>query len=505
MKKVYQIMFYVLFTAIVANIIFADEITLSSESVEYRKLEYSRYQRVKGLLTPEEYFEDLEALEYLITAGYAGYEEMVERGFNVKNFHKNITEQFDDKDEIITRDFYFAVTKELKPYISDSHFIISHYTDTTSFSDRKFVAWSDIFVTNNGEEYLVSESTVPEINKGDKFNGSQENLFYYPVKGKETYRIGVLTDSDTQKTSKTFTFNSRDFSVPLKQDGAIQVRPMKFKEFETENSAYIALNCFLFPEAEDSASRAANIIFKKFINLGKKYNKKKTIILDLRTNMGGDPLIPLRFSYGLYKNCKTDLQGPVSTKLSKWHSNSFFERKQIYSPAYLEIYKGYLLARNYTGQANNISRQIEEIKKAPVRKLVLKTLNPSGMFKKKPKFKGKLIILTDRNTVSAGEFAIIQAKHILGEKNVIVVGENTWGMAAFWNIMDVQLPNSKINIHTAFGTGETIRKNKNWHGEGTGLFPDYWCTGNDLNETIFMISGDTEMKEKLKDIEFRLM
>lgn len=34
---------------------------------------------------------------------------------------------------------------------------------------------------------------------------------------------------------------------------------------------------------------------------------------------------------------------------------------------------------------------------------------------------------------------------------------------------------------------------------------DYWALGCDLNETIFLETNDSEMKEKLKNIEFRLL
>lgn len=37
------------------------------------------------------------------------------------------------------------------------------------------------------------------------------------------------------------------------------------------------------------------------------------------------------------------------------------------------------------------------------------------------------------------------------------------------------------------------------------FFPDYWVTGSDLNEAIYLITNDYKMKEKLKNIEFRLL
>ena len=504
MKKVFIISAATLFFTICLTSISANDITIKTEPVEFREVELSRFEKIKTNLSHTEFEEDLGALCYLISTGYAGYEDMIENGFSIDSFKEQILSEFKEKEEINSRDFYFALVNGLKPFINDSHFMIAHFTDLYSFSTRKFCAWSDIFVKKDGDNYSVTESNLPAVKKGDIFTDDTTYLFYYPSKGKDTYRIGFLTDI-TPEIKKDFSFNNGSISVPLKQDGAIERRPMKYKSFETKDSAYIELNDFLRPEADSPQRKSADIVFNKFINLGQKYNSKKNIILDLRSNSGGLTELPLAFIFSLYTNKNFNDTDTLLDRLATWDTESFFERKQILSPSYYQILAQYEESRNNIPGKMFADSKITTQKQKTERIVVKNILKPSKLFSRGSKFKGKLIILTDRNTVSAGEGAILFAKQIFGNDKVYTVGENTYGMAEYWNVFDVQLQNSKMNIHTSFSRNETMRKNELWHGEGTGLYPDYWCTGSDLNETIFMITGDKEMKEKLKNIEFYLM
>ena len=504
MKKVFIFFTSVLFISLSSLSAYENDIIIKTEPVEFKEVQFSHFERIKTSLSREEFEKDLESLCYLLSTGYAGYEDMIKNGFSIESFEQNILDKFESKEIINSRDFYFSLEEGLKPYINDSHFIIAHFTDLYSFSTRKFCAWSDIFMCKEKDDYFVTESNVPYISANDKFTDEKQYLFYYPVKGKNIYRLGFLTEKGAA-TQKDFSFNNKTISVPLKMDGAIERRPMKFKDFSTKDSAYIEINDFMRPEAGSPQKMAAEIIFNKFINLGQKYNDKKNIILDLRSNSGGLTEMPLAFFFSLYTNKNYKDTDTIIERLSNWNHESFFESTQILSPAYYQILAQYEESRNNIPGKMFADSKITTQKQKPERIVVKNILKPSKLFSRGSKFKGKLIILTDRNTVSAGEGAILFAKQIFGNDNVYTVGENTYGMAEYWNVFDVQLPNSKINIHTSFSRNETMRKNEQWHGEGTGLYPDYWCTGCDLNETIFMITGDEEMKEKLKNIEFYLL
>lgn len=504
MKKVFIFFTSVLFISLFSLSAYENDIIIKTEPVEFKEVQFSHFERIKTSLSRKEFEKDLESLCYLLSTGYAGYENMIKNGFSIESFEQNILDKFEGKETINSRDFYFSLKEGLKPYINDSHFTIAHFTDLYSFSTRKFCAWSDIFLRKDKDDYFVTESNVPYISTNDKFTDEKPYLFYYPVKGKNIYRLGFLTEELTA-TQKDFSFNNKTISVPLKIDGAIERRPMKFKDFSTNDSAYIEINDFMRPEAGSPQKMAAEIIFNKFINLGQKYNDKKNIILDLRSNSGGLTVMPLAFFFSLYTNKNYKDTDTIIERLSNWNHESFFESTQILSPAYYQILAQYEESRNNIPGKMFADSKITTQKQKPEKIVVKNILKPSKLFSRGSKFKGKLIILTDRNTVSAGEGAILFAKHIFGNDNVYTVGENTYGMAEYWNVFDVQLPNSKINIHTSFSRNETMRKNEQWHGEGTGLYPDYWCTGCDLNETIFMITGDEEMKEKLKNIEFYLL
>lgn len=115
-----------------------------------------------------------------------------------------------------------------------------------------------------------------------------------------------------------------------------------------------------------------------------------------------------------------------------------------------------------------------------------------------------MIFLLDRNSYSASELSPLFAKRILGE-NVKIIGENSAGCIQFGDVLPYQLPNSRIAISLSSAKNTLLNYFENWHGEQYGIYPDYWALGCDLNETIFLETNDSEMKEKLKNIEFRLL
>jgi hypothetical protein len=64
---------------------------------------------------------------------------------------------------------------------------------------------------------------------------------------------------------------------------------------------------------------------------------------------------------------------------------------------------------------------------------------------------GKLVILTDNTTFSGAIITAALAKHFAG-KRAVLMGEKQGDRLAFWaEGNDIQLPNSKIVVHTATG------------------------------------------------------
>jgi len=72
-------------------------------------------------------------------------------------------------------------------------------------------------------------------------------------------------------------------------------------------------------------------------------------------------------------------------------------------------------------------------------------------------------------------------------------------------VLDYLLPGSGISIRLGANYNSFYDDFAQWHGEGIGIFPDFWSTGEDLNETIFLATEDEAMKEKLGKIGERLL
>lgn len=480
---------------------FSKETEISREPCEFKEVSlFEGY--MNSFISRKEFYSDLNHLCYILSCGYAGYEDMVLLGFNQDDFKKKVEDEFKNQNEIETRKFYFALKNALIPYMNDAHFQLVCFYDSHSFCEKSICYWSNIFVQYKDDSYFVYESGK-KVEKGEKYLGDLENLFYYPAKGENVFRLGKISSENLSETEFNFE-NAEEKSHKIKaelfNDGQIEVRPMKYKEFETSDSAYIAMNSFSLPSENDSFRRAAEIVFEEFSRSGKKYNAKKNIIVDIRTNGGGDATVPALFLHSLYSNNPIKNLAINYRKANNWFSDFFKDFDIVYSP--VSVQANFLLAEIRGGVSqNDISRYfstIEKLEEKPEKIVLREDTKKSNLFNGKCKFDGKLILLTDRNTKSAAECFVFMAKEVFGDEKVFVIGENTSGMSTYWNLVTLRLPNSGIGVHTAFGRNHNFEKFSDWHGEGFGIYPDYWTCGSDLNETIFLATQDEEMKEKLK-------
>lgn len=279
---------------------------------------------------------------------------------------------------------------------------------------------------------------------------------------------------------------------------------MKYHDFATEDSAYVALNSFL-PPSDDSSGNAAAIILEKFVCCALKYNGKKHIIIDMRSNQGGEQTYPALFLYALYTADAMRNFQKAYKKVNDWTVHTYADCLFVSSP--VSVQAQYLAAKERDDRAvlKNYSAELKKIRARPERSVVHVGQAESSLFGGKKRFSGKLIFLSDRNTCSAGEDCMYMAKKLFGAENVIIIGENTYGMCGFWHVITLGLPNSRIGVHTAFKKNVGYARFSQWQGEGVGILPDYWASGADLNETVYLVTGDAEMKKKLSGIESRLM
>lgn len=133
---------------------------------------------------------------------------------------------------------------------------------------------------------------------------------------------------------------------------------------------------------------------------------KNYIIIDLRGNYGGDD------SYG--RKFLTELAGEDMNFLSKW----------LYSPATIKALESVL--EEYGGSKNpELKELIDELniyrKKMRNRsRKIIKEYGKHEKSKRKPSYKGTLILLTDNSVASSGESFVADAKYLFEETKQVI-------------------------------------------------------------------------------------
>lgn len=476
--------------------VFAEQELVKTEPCTYQEIYVVPSPEFKSDIDFNLCRDDLKHLCYLLVNGCAGYPDMVQRGFKIDKFTEDVISGLNPKkNKVSTDDFLAQIILNLKPYINDFHFSFVNNGEYFFINDKKIVYWSDIYLEKKGRDFFVKEGKGI-VENGAQYKADLDTLFYYPLKGENVYRLGFLSSEPIRK--KEFEFNGKNISVSLHDDETIPELPMKYREIETADSAYLCMNFFLPPDYDTVQYNGAEVMLKKYVECGEKFCNKKNIVLDLRGNIGGY-LTP---SFGFYSF--------LYTGRDMWHYidecsiEDYMNYDLLYSPVYV-LYRYNWACINNRDTKYELNKEKIEMRKSPVKKLYTNKPEEIDYLYEPKKFNGKLILLIDRKSASASELAVVFAKRIFGDENVIVIGENSQGCASFAHGLNIKLPYSKIVVFLSIMKLHEMDSFNLWHGEGTGIFPDCWATRNDLNELIYLITKDDEFKLKLKPIGFNLL
>ena len=462
---------------------------------------------IKNIITNKELENDLEFLFYYISQAYVGYEEMKANGYDEEIWGAYIKNKYQNQENILTKDVYKDIYKEIFKYITDRHFTIYDHNASLAISAYQNITCllTNTFVNVCENKYYVCETDSSYLKLGDEYIGNKNCLFYYPSKGTTVYRIGKLVSSDL--SNEDFLFNKGNISLTLYDDGVIQYSPtIKYHDIETKGSVYVSLSSFVLPPADSKYRKGADLVLEKFSNIGSKWYKKQNIIIDLRSNVGGRSVYGEYAIWSLYDKNHSSFSYKTQNTMYKFLDSTYFETTTIESPAtvlaHLKLFETTDELDTLHGKA--FVAKMKKMQKKPLKKTYSQTLDNKNT-KFSSNFDGKIIFLIDRNTLSASETMVLMAKKIIDPNKVIIIGENSGGCAKYWDTMDYYLPNSGISLTLCSSKNDYLENNPCWYGEGVGIYPDYWATGQDLNETIFLVTHDEEMKQKLKGISSRLM
>ena len=463
---------------------------LSAKNIEEQKVlcdQVSYSENYEEEVSYESFIEDCKGLVYLLESAYAGYEDMCSKGFNSELFITECENRFSDVDVIGVSEiaeFYYSY---LINYINDAHCSIQSAYFNKNFLNSKTIFFSDVYVEDNGGNFFIRKPDNLGIPLNTNIDINEKYLFKYPSEGINVYRIGKLTDNTTDEVTVTLKVNNKSNELQCKKNNSYINKKYlddltRYNEIETEKTGYISIKTFNDFPKDTLYRKKLDKIYNDFAYAGAKFRNKEFVILDLRGNGGGNSLHSSKFLNYLITDQEVKSIGNFSSIL-------------LFSPAIYQVLQTQLQT-TYSQKDKTYSIYKKLMGLCKKRKRLQILYDPRNDRKKiKSMFKGKLIIIIDKQTASSAELIIAHAKELLDKNNqIILVGENSLGCTNYGNIFSYQLRNSGISFRLAQFKMENLGIT-----EGVGLIPDYWATNEDLITALQKITNDEEL-EKITNI-----
>lgn len=495
---------------------------VSSEYVGYKEVDASFDVPEKNkLMSSADALEDLDMICYLLKAAYAGYDEGCTRGFDESNFKKSVFARLPL--DFYTNSFVLETRNVLLNFFSDSHLSFTGYNDWQVPVARPMsLYYSSVYVKKIDDGYEVLYSEEKDILPGQKIDISEENLFYYPILNgtfnENCYRIGeffetiyCMAEMPERLLEVLCDVDGKTVSVPVKYDYPLdKMNTVRTGTVETASTGYVSLSTFMQEKKSSRYKAGSDKNFEKWFSVPQKFFNKENLIIDLRGNGGGLVENAINFLDLLYVN------KPSSFNWEKrWPESKSVLIEEIYSnfegTVSASIIEATLIWEKelfpMTKEIKEHELLLEELKNCQEKHTYnfvdmnedFGNLKKSCMVKANP-YKGKILILVDKNSASASEFFIAYAKKLF-DSQVVVLGQNTCGCISYWGIFPFHLPQSKVTLSLASINGKTFLDSlPNYHGEGKGFYPDIWCSFEDLLPAIVHETNDRELLQKLKYI-----
>lgn len=488
--------------------VFSKEVKICSEPVEFMETFIPDSTNVStSFISYEQLISDLNYADYYLCTAYMGYEEMVDTGYKKQNLLDYFEKRYADKENIAVNEFVLDLYKFLQKYVKkDNHFVLTfdNQRKYINVCDKGLFFYSNTFVEKKDGKYFVIETDSKILKSGDEYTGAEKYLFLYLIKGKNVYRLGCI--DNVVRKSYSFFFNDSAVDLDLYNDGAINITPNpKYHEIETNDSVYISLSSFKLPDEKSPYKKGTDIVFEKFANIRNRFIEKKNIIIDLRSNTGGREVYGEFAVWNFLNENGEVFSEKTYRKMYEFLDSNFYKNSYVVSPATVQARLQLFIktGEEKTSYGKQLQKKLKEFKKTPEKIIYENQITQKK--EKKSYFDGNIIFLIDRNTMSACERMICLSKMLLNKDKVFVIGENSGGSAVYTDVLDYLLPVSGISIKLGANYNSFYDDFAQWHGEGIGIFPDYWSTGEDLNETIFLATNDEAMKEKLAKVGERLL
>ena len=514
----------------------------------------------KDFLTKKDIKTDMKYLKYYFENMYAGYDLMVEKGFDIDKIsdeiYKTSMEKMGAKKKIDRSTVWHTINDVLFREVNKTNIVDMHFSlGGTDSTPQKKLYFSDIYLKaeespteemssgKTGKKYYVckiQQDPYPEdikknlkilpqadIKIGQEYTGAESNLYECFDGSEKVYRFAV--SSNKSPVYANISLDGENIQTPVLP--SINIGTTKRQGYvETKDTLYISLSDFVFSAGSSDYEELGKRQFQELCNNAKNLSKnKKHLIIDLRNNGGGQPFRRNAiFANLMYHNTELSLE-MIRTIGNIGQENELL----MYSPAMASFYR----KRFFDEIKNDLKNLefkdydsdfvfevfedegIEDFLKSYYTAAFLDLFVPTRQMRKntsyqgetaplpEPDFKGDIYILINRNSASCSEYSIALAYEF--EKfdgiEVHLIGENTCGAVSFVNPRTIALPKTAYWFYmpTALNLNSEAFRHPNYHGEGKGWYPEYWVTSFQIMSVLQNMIDDPDLAEALKGIERR--
>lgn len=379
------------------------------------------------ILSREEAKEDVETFFLLLKYFYSGY-EYYQTQVDFAELQRQIISSLPDSAPCLGNILFDA----LSPYIDDGHFAIQgdgKWYRAVSRPHRAF--FSDALLeVRNGKYTVLNGANVWKTGEILSEEEIREHLFEtLPApNGNRRYLLGVYTQTPVDSlhvAGVTLSLHPCKTDKRLPSPGAAReeiVCGVPVVQHRTYNLSALAN----FYGSTDQAE-----LKSKYQESGMRYRGEKQLILSVLSNGGGSANFPYAFFMGL----------------NEYAQNTAFVARTL----------------NPCGDPSSFAKRYV-------------SHSPEPADRTKGAFAGKLFVLQNDGTMSAGDWAVLYAKSL---RDVCFVGSATRGNMLFGEVHLFELPHSRMY----FGCGSKVfwmeEREKNH-----GFFPDYWLDSDTPVEDV---------------------